>query len=276
MNVNNKISLFRSYYEPTPWASISVLDFAANVITCDYEKEIAELRQARDKTTRDKIKATLPAVTVSGVFSERANDKLIHHSGFICVDFDEKQNPTIKDWTEARNKIGSLADVLFCALSVSGRGCFAIIPIADQGQHVAHFRALQKIFSDLGYICDPTSDVSRLRGISSDPGATWNENAKTFFRLHSPVKARQTPYQPKEGTPSISGLIRWVENKGLTFTPGSRHDFIKMLVGACHRLNIPESEVMRELVRYEESDFKEDEITAIVREIGRASCRERV
>lgn len=265
MNVNNKISLFRSYYETTPWAVISILDFASNVIVCDYEKEISELRKAKDKATRDKIKAQLPAVTISGVFHERENNGLLLHSGFICVDFDEKKNPDIKDWEEARDKIGELAEVLFCALSVSARGCFAIIPVAYPEKHVEHFKALQKIFAEIGYICDPTSDVSRLRGLSSDLGATWNENAKTFYRLHSPVRHRATQARPIEGTPSIEGLTRWVGKKGLTFTPGSRHDFIKTLVGACHRLNIPENEVLRELVRYQESDFTKDEITAIVR-----------
>jgi hypothetical protein len=154
---------------------------------------------------------------------------------------------------------------LFCALSVSGRGCFAIIPVAYPDQHVSHFKALQRIFADIGFICDPTSDVSRLRGISSDPDATWNENAKTFYRLYSPIKPSATQRQFSCDTPSIAALTKWVEGKGFTFTPGSRHDFIKTLVGACHRLNIPENEVSRELMRYAESDFTEDEITAIVR-----------
>ncbi len=265
MNVNNKISLFRSYYETDPWASISILDFASNVIICDYEAEITELRKSEDKKVRDEIKAKLPAVTVSGTFRERKNTGLINHSGFICVDFDEKKNPHISDWAEARDNIGSLAEVLFCALSVSARGCFAIIPVAFPDKHVAHFEALQRIFSDIGYICDPTSDVSRLRGISSDRGATWNENARTFYRIHSPIKAKAPKVQPVIGSPSVAGLIKWTEGKGLTFTPGSRHDFIKTLVGACHRLGIPMIEVEAELARYVESDFTEKEITAIIR-----------
>lgn len=265
MNVNNKISLFRSYYEPEPWASISILDFISNVVVCDYATEIAELRKAEDKATRDKIKAQLPAVTVSGVFHERKNTGLLRHSGFICVDFDEKQNGAITDWDDARDTIGGLAEVLFCSLSVSGRGCFAIIPIAYPDQHVAHFKALQKIFADIGFICDPTSDVSRLRGLSSDPDATWNEAARTFHRLHSPIRPKATRPPSVGASPSIESLTRWVEGKGLTFAPGSRHDFIKTLVGACHRLNIPEVEVMQELARYVENDFTEGEITAIVR-----------
>ncbi len=265
MNVNNKISLFKSYYDPEPWATISILDFASNVIVCDYEAEITELRKSEDKKDRDDIKAKLPAVTVSGTFSERKNTGLINHSGFICVDFDEKKNPHISDWTEARDNIGSLAEVLFCALSVSARGCFAIIPVAFPDKHVAHFEALQRIFSDIGYICDPTSDVSRLRGISSDRGATWNENARTFYRTHSPIKSKTPKAQLTAGSPSVAGLAKWTERKGYTFTSGSRHDFIKTLVGACHRLGIPESEVERDLMGYVESDFTESEITAIIR-----------
>lgn len=263
--MNNKISLFRSYYETEPWASISILDFASNVVVCDYVSEISELRKSENKKTRDDIKSQLPAVTVSGVFRERNNEGLLQHSGFICVDFDEKKNPYINDWCEARDKIGELAEVLFCALSVSARGCFAIIPVAYPDKHVAHFKALQRIFADIGFVCDPTSDVSRLRGISSDPDATWNENAKTFYRLYSPIKPKTTHPPAIGGSPSIENLTKWVEGKGLTFTQGSRHDYIKALVGACHRLNIPEGEVMRELTRYIKNDFTENEITAIVR-----------
>jgi hypothetical protein len=266
MSIHNKISLYRNYYETTPWASISVLDFASNVMLCDYEAEITELRKATDKATRDKIKAQLPAVTVSGVFSERKNSGLIRHSGYICADFDEKQNPHITDWGQARNRIGSLDEVLFCALSVSARGCFAIIPIAYPDKHVAHFEALQRIFADLGYVCDPTSDVSRLRGLSSDRSATWNEYARPFYRLHSPIKGKATHQPSVTVSPSVTSLIRWVEqSKGFTFAPGSRHNFIKSLVGACHRLNISEEEVTRELIRYAEEDFTDKEIVSIIR-----------
>jgi len=266
MSIHNKISLYRNYYETTPWASISVLDFASNVMLCDYEVEITELRKATDKATRDKIKAQLPAVTVSGVFSERKNSGLIRHSGYICADFDEKQNPHITDWGQARNRIGSLDEVLFCALSVSARGCFAIIPIAYPDKHVAHFEALQRIFADLGYVCDPTSDVSRLRGLSSDRSATWNEYARPFYRLHSPIKGKATHQPAVSVSPSVTSLIKWVEqSKGFTFTPGSRHNFIKSLVGACHRLNISEEEVTRELIMYAEEDFTDKEIVSIIR-----------
>lgn len=265
MNVNSQISLFRNYYETSPWASISILDFAANVIVCDYEAEITELRKSEDKEDRDKIKAKLPAVTVSGVFSERENKKLVRHSGFICMDFDTKSNPHITDWTEARDMIGSLAEVLFCALSVSGRGCFAIIPVAYPDKHVPHFEALKRIFADAGYICDATSDVSRLRGISSDRGATWNENARTFYRIYSPIKVKATTTPPVSGVPSIDGLINWVERRGFTFTPGARHDYVKTLVGACHRLNISEIEVTGYLMGYIQNDFSEEEIKSIIR-----------
>lgn len=266
MSIHNKISLYRNYYETTPWASISVLDFASNVMLCDYEAEITELRKATDKATRDKIKAQLPAVTVSGVFSERKNSGLIRHSGYICADFDEKQNPHITDWGQARSRIGSLDEVLFCALSVSARGCFAIIPIAYPDKHVAHFEALQRIFADLGYVCDPTSDVSRLRGLSSDRSATWNEYARPFYRLHSPIKSKATQQPAVSVSPSVTSLIKWVEqSKGFTFTPGSRHNFIKSLVGACHRLNISEEDVTRELIRYAEEDFTDKEIVSIIR-----------
>jgi hypothetical protein len=85
-----------------------------------------------------------------------------------------------------------------------------------------------------------------------------------FYRIHSPIKTKTPKTHSIEVSPSVAGLVKWTERKGYTFTPGSRHDFVKTLVGACHRLGISEGEVERELMRYVESDFSEKEITAII------------
>lgn len=77
----------------TPHKSITLLD-VWNYVTGHYAKaETEKLRSIDDKDARRKYKAAHFAYcTFSGVFSERANDKLVEHSGYLCLDFDHVQD----------------------------------------------------------------------------------------------------------------------------------------------------------------------------------------
>ena len=50
---------------------------------------IDEIRSHFDKKRADQLKANLPSICFSGKFSERTDEKLLEHSGFIVLDFDE-------------------------------------------------------------------------------------------------------------------------------------------------------------------------------------------
>jgi hypothetical protein len=52
------------------------------------QSEVAEIRATNNKEERDRIKATLPAITPSGIFTKREAVGLVHHSGFIQFDVD--------------------------------------------------------------------------------------------------------------------------------------------------------------------------------------------
>ena len=99
MNDLNKISVFRSYTDLVPEMEISVWDFCCNVTgnvrTGTISRhEISKLRTIEDKERRDEIKATLPAVTISGTFyPTRKNVNLSQHSGFICPGFGPEREP---------------------------------------------------------------------------------------------------------------------------------------------------------------------------------------
>ena len=191
MNSLSKISLFANYFEIIPKKEETIQNFCLNIIDGDFKEEIEALRKNEDKEIRDKIKATLPAVTISGVFSSRSNEALIHHSGFICLDFDMKGNPEINDWPALRNSLSDIENIYFASLSVSGKGIFLIIPILKPDQHREHFIALEKDFKNhLGLTIDKAcKDISRLRGISYDPEAIINESAEPYRRIYEkPIK----------------------------------------------------------------------------------------
>jgi hypothetical protein len=52
-------------------------------------KELVKgIRSESDKTKRNVLKQSLPAICFSGTFTKRMDNALIKHSGLICLDFD--------------------------------------------------------------------------------------------------------------------------------------------------------------------------------------------
>ena len=63
------------------------------------------IRTETDKSRRNELKKSLPAICFSGKFSKRADGSILEHSGFICIDFDG----FIDEWAmlDARHKLCS-------------------------------------------------------------------------------------------------------------------------------------------------------------------------
>ena len=49
---------------------------------------VKRIREEQDKTKRNEIKQSLPAICFSGQFTKRNDNSLSKHSGLICLDFD--------------------------------------------------------------------------------------------------------------------------------------------------------------------------------------------
>ena len=267
MNINANISVFRSVTDATPAGSISVGNFCGNVQRCDYSTEIAAIRAEPDKWQRNQLKKQLPCVTISGTFTQRGNQFLIQHSGFIALDFDASDNPTVTDWPTFRDTLGTWSEVLFSALSVSGRGVFCVIPIAYPQNHKQQYLALEADFKTMGIVTDPIcKDVARLRILSSDPGAIWNPDAQPYRKV---IIEQPKQHSTAKAAPELNKLVQWVERKHGIFTPGNRNNFITQLAGACHRLEIEQREVENYCRQLAQSDFSENSILKTINSIYR-------
>jgi len=265
MNINAKISVFRNYLNTVPALNISIFQFYENIVCCDYVNEVNKVRSITDKKQRDAIKSTLPAFTISGTFTQRGNDYLIQHSGFIAIDIDANDNPNITDWAGLRDTLGTWNEILMAALSVSGRGVFCIIPLSYPHKHKAQFEALEKDFAALGLVIDKAcKDVSRLRSITNDPQATWNPQAQPYKKVIIEQEIKHT--QSKE-SPELTKLIDWVERKHGSFTKGNRNNFVTQLAGSAHRFNISQSEVEQYCKGLTQTDFTEREILSTIKTI---------
>lgn len=193
-----------------------------------YRKEVEHIRTISDKEQRNELKKKLPLVTVSGVFEPtRSSNNLKEHTGLICIDIDGSDNIHIKNFSELKTQLSNIKEVLFCAVSVSGNGYFAIIPIKNPNNHREHFIAMQEDFKSLGINIDiACKDVTRLRGYSYDPQPYINEDAEIYNRVFVPEKKYYVP-QCDQANDNISKIVNIACRNRIDIT-GGYHDWFSL------------------------------------------------
>lgn len=217
------VSCFRNYYTADNPQPVNLITWLRSG---KYAQEVAEIRQAETKEERDKIKATLPAITPSGIFTQREAAALVEHSGLIQFDIDFADNSHIANFGELKAELCKLPEIAYCGLSVSGRGFWGLIPIAFPERHKEHFAALQKDFARFGISLDSKpGNVASLRGYSYDPEAYFNHAAKPYTRLEI-EKAEQYSRRPQppqmmgSEAEKVEAIIFQIEMNRMDITAG--------------------------------------------------------
>lgn len=188
--LKQKVSVFSSYRDVKP-KDVVLLDFLTST---KYKSEVLKIRSANDKSIINALKSKLPAVTPSGLFeNKRSIANLKRHSGLMQIDIDKQDNMQL-DMMETKDLLKSIDQICYVSYSVSGKGLFALIPIAEPQKHKAHFMALEQDFkADFNIVIDKScKDVSRLRGYSYDADFYINENAKVYTEILE-QKPKQKP-----------------------------------------------------------------------------------
>ncbi len=136
-----------------------------------FKEQVEEIRMCHDKTKRDGLKKQAFAFTASGTFDgKRKKEKLLKHSGFICIDIDKKDNERIGNFNTLHEEFSKIINIAVCSKSIGGEGYFLLIPIKDTSKHEAYFDALHFAFEELGISIDKSCrDITRLRFVSEDP-----------------------------------------------------------------------------------------------------------
>lgn len=184
------VSGFSNYLDKQP-KDVNLFKF----LTSDkYSNTVNQIRNISDKKERDKLKATLPAITPSGLFAiSRKDENLKKHSGFICIDIDKKGNEAVSNYNSLKTELCKIPFVAYCGLSVSGNGYFVLIPIKEPQHHKEYFNSLLVAFQDMNITIDKScSNVSRLRGYSYDNEAYFNNNSLVWDYL---LQTKETPLQ---------------------------------------------------------------------------------
>jgi len=128
------------------------------------------------------LKHRLPAPTFSGKFEHRKNEKLLSHSGRVCLDFDGlKQREHL---LSLREKLCANPHVELLFISPSNQGIKAIVKISpipsDMTEHRTAFTWLKKEFDKVHEVDKSGSNVSRLCFLCWDKTAYYNPNAVPF------------------------------------------------------------------------------------------------
>ena len=168
-----------------------------------------------DKDEYDKQKVFLDAITPSGNFVKRKASELIKHTGLLCIDIDNVENPTdIKDAT-------SIDNFVYAAfVSPSGAGVKILIKINPK-KHLESFEALKIYYeSFFGIVIDEQcKDVCRLCFVSYDEDIFINPLAEVYKLPLQAIedKTKQQIYY------ELETITKRIEAQKIDITNGYKH-----------------------------------------------------
>ena len=237
---NNLISCFESVRDTNP-KPLMFSDFLT-VLPAQHKARIEAIRAMPD-AERKEAKKTLPAATISGQFNERrAAENIQAYNGLVCIDIDAADNPDLSTW-EIKSRLADIMEVAYAALSVGGKGVFAIIPTdnPNPADHPAICDFLRTILLNEGLSTDPScKDVSRLRFISWDPDPFINPDPTPFAAAAFMAQMRSIQRQKANDQQRavafggvayrVDKLVEAIESRGVDLT-ASYSDWIR--IGFC-------------------------------------------
>jgi len=231
-----KVTAFKDIYEKRNGHFIP-LDVALNRIRDGKSKEkVIAIRSTADPAAVDQLKKSLPSICFSGTFSERFDNRLIEHSGYICCDLDDVPADEIQ---EIKVKIAELSYVYAVWVSPRGNGLKFLVRIAKPEKHREHFAALTSYFQDISGKWDGSSvNESRVCFESWDEDIIIKESAKPFTEII--VNKEEVVREMVDGDETFKRLLTWMSNKGRNFATGERNNFLFRLASACCRFGISE------------------------------------
>jgi BT4734-like, N-terminal domain len=179
--------------------------FIAETISDQWKDPIDQIRAAQSKDEATTLKKELLGVfMLSGVFTGRAKDKFVAHSGCLCIDCDGVSDPVA-----LRDKLARDRHTYFACLSPSGKGVKALVRIHPSAErHLASFVAAQRYFLDAygvklaSPVMIPTPQSTLKRSCWSGMSLVATESLK---RRRPPLSlTRRRPLQSLRRLPSRS------------------------------------------------------------------------
>ena len=234
------ISIYPNAIDTTSAEIINFTDFLHGIEFGRWQDDVLRVRCQTNQDAKDAIKKRLPAVTVSGVFSQRNDKSLITHSGFVIIDIDKLENPETLKQTLSQDPY-----IYAAFVSCGGHGLALIVKI-DPKRHRDAFRGFSEyLFTKYNIICDPTSvNPSRLRFVSFDPNLYHNPGAQkfaTYPKDKEPKKIQNVLFIQSDFDRIIQQIIERRANLCENY-----HEWLRIGFGLAHQFN----EAGRKAVRF--------------------------
>jgi len=174
----------------TDCRDVSLIEFLNEIKGDKHKESVEEIRAAESKEERSRLKKELPMILFSGRFSKRNAGGLIEHSGILCVDLDDLENP--EGWREI---LAEDSHVLAAFVSPSGNGLKVLVRVDSSKGHAAAFTSGREYLTDnYRLVLDEScKDVSRGCFVSWDPDAFIANLANT-----EPLKVCDATPEKKE------------------------------------------------------------------------------
>lgn len=148
-----------------------------------------------------KLKSTMQGYTPAATMATRGlteeekkagmkiEDKVIARTGIVPIDFDDLEQ---YDINEVKQAIGALPFVGYCGLSVSGRGLFALVLIAEPDRQREYAEHLFEVFNHYSIPPDTSKgrNVNDLRYVSYDSNPVINDYPEP---LRIAIRAKKKP-----------------------------------------------------------------------------------
>lgn len=268
----SNVTVFKDLYSLNNPKYIDI-DYVLQRIEEESCKDLVEsIRQEKDKSSRNILKKKLPCVLFSGEFSSRADNALVKHSGFICLDFDGFENDEVLIFSKDYLTRDKYTYSVFT--SPSGDGLKVIVKIPeDPENHRSYFNGLKEYYNS-PYFDESCVNESRICYMSSDSDIFINKESEVFS-----TKAKAKEITTKVSVSSVAvqdddrvikGLLKWWgERYGMV--EGERNRNVYILSMALNEFGISEMEAKRVCMQFAHQGFDEEEIKACVESAYRKS-----
>lgn len=188
-----KISYFKTGIKQTaPTLDMFPIKALEIIRDGEYKDQLLQLRDTANKSMRQALKRDLGYFTFSGTFKKRHANKLIKHSGLICIDLDDLDLPNPEDKEtrdpervlQIKEQLTKDPYILAMFISPSGNGLKLLIRINGE-HHLATFRGLERYFAEQYQLDIDQSgkDVSRACYVSYDPEIYINDKSEPFTHI---------------------------------------------------------------------------------------------
>lgn len=257
-----RISQFKNIKQTGNPSNRSLFTVLTEIKQGEYKSLIAKIRLETDKEKRQVLKQQLPYVTFAGIFSYRRNDRLEKSSQIATLDFDD-----IADVEELRKKVNGDKYTLSSFVSPSGNGLKVLVkipPVSNNQDYKDYYIKLSEYYNQYAETDPATKDIARASYLSYDPNLYLSEEPEMWVEKFEPIKKELTKATTVALTDQdkIAKILEKSFQKKYTRT--NRNCNLYSYARSFNSFGLDKQLCEEYLIQYQEPDFNENEIKALI------------